>query len=147
VALTSPAEQSASSESAKAPPQLLSIAPYFFVRDLQKSAAYYSDQLGFVHGRFWGDPPNFCVTRREGLTVMLSSTEDPTKVRPNSKDGEAWDAYVSITDSESLFQEFKRRGAEIVYEPSVTFYSHREFAVRDPDGYILAFGQDLDPKG
>ncbi len=127
--------------------QLLSIAPYFYVRDVQKSAVYYSDKLGFVHDLFRGDPPYFCQTRRDGMTVMLALAEDPTKVRPNSKDGEAWDAYVTIADSESLFQELKERGAEIVYEPSVTFYGHREFAVRDPDGYIMAFAQDLGPKG
>ena len=128
------------------PAKLLRIAPYFFVRDVRRSAEWYRDTLGFAFDRFWGEPSNFCMVRRDGLTVMLCQAEDPTKIGPNAADGGAWDAYVWVADAESLFQEFSAKGAGVVYEPSVTFYNNREFAVKDLDGYVIAFGQDLDRK-
>jgi len=34
------------------------------------------------------------------------------------------------------------RGATFVYSPTVRPYGMREFAVRDPNGYVLGFGQE-----
>ena len=124
-------------------PQLLAVAPYFFVRDVRRSAEWYRDALGFTFDRFWGTEQNFCMVRRDGLTVMLCQTPDDAKISPNAADGEAWDAYVWVADAERLFGEFKAKAVDVVYEPSVTFYDNREFAVKDPDGYVLAFGQNL----
>jgi uncharacterized glyoxalase superfamily protein PhnB len=47
-----------------------------------------------------------------------------------------------VTDVEALFDELKGRGAAIVYTPVVQPYGMKEFAVRDPNGYVLGFGQE-----
>ena len=122
--------------------RLLGIAPYLFVRDVRASAAFYRDKLGFTDHRFWGDPPTLCMAKRDGLMIMLSQAEDPRKVSPNDGDGAAWDAYLWVSDVEAVFAELKGRGVTILYEPSVTLYEVKEFAIADPDGYVLAFGQD-----
>ena len=48
------------------------IAPYFIVDDVVTTANYYRDSLGFDYERFWGDPPRFCMVRRNGIIIMLS---------------------------------------------------------------------------
>ena len=124
--------------------QILGIAPYFFVRDVVKAAEYYRDALGFSYPRLWGEPPCFCMPQRDGVIVMLSETCDPI-IRPNAKarGDESWDAYVWVQDADALFAEVKPRGAIIAYEPCLQKeYGNREFAVRDLDGYLLAFGSD-----
>ena len=65
--------------------QLLAIAPYFLVRNVVNAAEYYRDALGFGYERFWGDPPCFCMPRRDGLIIMLSLTQDASIIRPNGK--------------------------------------------------------------
>lgn len=126
--------------------KLLGIAPYLYVRDVAAAAAFYRDKLGFESDRFYGQPPSLCMARRDGLTILLSQAEDPAKVRPNAADGAAWDAYVWVSDVEPLFQELRAKDVAIVYEPSVTFYDVKEFAISDPDGYVIAFGQDRSGK-
>jgi uncharacterized glyoxalase superfamily protein PhnB len=125
----------------------LAIAPLFFVADVAKAAAYYRDVLGFKFDKIWGDPPCFCMPHRDRLTVMLSEMQDKTRIRPNGADGCSWDAYVWVHDADALFAAFKASGARIVHEPEDrTYYGNREFAVRDLDGYIIAFAHDIAAK-
>ena len=144
---TPPTQSSATQPSIAGDTRLLGIAPYLFVRDVRASAAFYRDKLGFAEHRFWGDPPSLCMAKRDGLMIMLSQADDPAKVRPNDGDGAAWDAYVWASDVEAVFRELRSHGVQVVYEPSVTLYDVKEFAVADPDGYVLAFGQDWTGKG
>jgi uncharacterized glyoxalase superfamily protein PhnB len=133
------------SDSKSAPArQVLGIAPYFLVRDVVKAAEYYRDALGFRFDRYWGEPPCFCMPRRDGVTVMLSQVDDASIVRPNSKAREdSWDAYVWVKDADAIFAEVQKRGAIIAYGPCLQEeYGNREFGVRDLDGYLLAFGSD-----
>jgi uncharacterized glyoxalase superfamily protein PhnB len=125
--------------------QLFGIAPYFFVRDVVKAAVYYRDALGFTYPRFWGVPPAFCMPRRDGVTIMLSQTQDTSIIRPNAKarSDESWDAYIWVKDADALYAEVAQRGALIAYKPTLQEeYGNREFGVRDLDGYLLAFGSD-----
>jgi uncharacterized glyoxalase superfamily protein PhnB len=123
--------------------RLLGIAPYFLVRDVVAAAEYYRDALGFRVPRFFGDPPVFCMPERDGVIVMLSRTTDPSIVRPNARarGDDSWDAYLWVEDADALFAEVAARGARIAYPVCLQEeYGNREFAVRDLDGYLLAFG-------
>ena len=123
---------------------LLAVAPLFFVADVTKSAAYYRYVLGFGFDRIWGDPPCFCMPHRDGLTIMLQEPDDKTRIRPNGADGCSWDAYVWVRDADALFAAFQANGADIVHAPmDRAFYGNREFAVRDLDGYIIAFAHNI----
>lgn len=131
-------------------------APCFIVADIQKSADYYRDKLGYSYNMIWGG--GFCMPKRDGHTIMLKQVENSSDVRSNTSvvasrhthDGEEgehldyapWDAYVWCNDVESLFQEFKSNGAVIRYEPVIQeYYDMKEFAVEYLDGYLIAFGQ------
>lgn len=123
--------------------QFRGIAPFFFVRDVCKSAEYYRDVFGFEYELLWGEPPCFCMPMREGCVVMLSEVDEPALVRPNGVQTEAWDAYIWVEDADALFQELKGKGAQVKYEPiDRPYYDMREFAVQDLDGYVLAFGSE-----
>jgi len=126
-------------------PQIMMSAPYFHVVDVVKAAGYYRDVLGFVSERLWGEPPCFAIPRRDGFAVMLSQVCEAEQVVPNGKltgEMESWDAYFWVRDAEALFAEFTAKGAVVVYPPKIQqYYDMKEFAVRDLDGFVLAFGQ------
>jgi hypothetical protein len=86
------------------------------------------------------------MPRRDRFIVMLSQARAGTAASPNGEltgCPETWDAYFWILDADALFLELKGKGATIVYEPCIRdLYDMKEFAVRDLDGYVLAFGQD-----
>jgi hypothetical protein len=55
-------------------------------------------------------------------------------------------AFFWVRDAGELHAELRARGADIVYGPIVQeAYRMEEFAVRDRDGYVLGFGQALEP--
>jgi uncharacterized glyoxalase superfamily protein PhnB len=121
--------------------RLIGSAPYFMVRDLARALDYYCDVLGFARPPLFGNPPTFAMPKRDGFIVMLYQTESEAPVYTNKSQGGAWDAYFWVSDADGLYEEFRAKGAQIEYEPCVQEYEIKEFAVRDTDGHVLAFGQ------
>lgn len=123
---------------------LRTVAPVLLVRNVVASADYFRDRLGFTYDRFWNEPPDFCMVRRDGNTVMLSQAPRMHRVVPHWKvvDG-MWNAYFWVSDVDGLFEEFRSRGAIIDYEPDNKPYGVREFGVQDLDGHDIGFGQEM----
>jgi uncharacterized glyoxalase superfamily protein PhnB len=121
-------------------------APYFMVRNLQASLEFYHRALGFDMPDTWGDPPTFAMPSREGFTFMIKQAEPQVTITTSRDQGGFWDAYVWVNDADSLFVEFKENGATFDYEPCIQDeYDMKEFAVRDPDGHVIAFGSHHKP--
>lgn len=115
-------------------------APYFIVQDLHRSLGYYHTVLGFNKPKLWGDPPEFAMPSRDGFIFMLKQAGESISPNPNG-DGH-WDAYVWINDADAFYAHCKANEGIIEYDPCIQKeYDMKEFAVRDPDGYIIAFGQ------
>ncbi len=126
-------------------PTLIGSSPYFFIRDLAASLDYYCDVLGFRRPHLWGEPPTFAMPDRDGFIFMLKQVEDVSTITPNETRGGLWDAYVWVRNLRALFAEFEANGAEFAYELTHQHeYDNLEFAIRDPDGYVIAFGQDVE---
>ena len=124
--------------------KIVASAIVLLVADVQVSAAYYRDALGFEFDRFWGEPPGFCMTWRDKHCVMLSQVGNAGDIRPiSSVKTDIWDGYFWVDDADALYEEVVAKGAKIKHEPVVKFYGVKEFCVIDPDGYQMAFGQDL----
>ena len=122
--------------------RLTSSAPVLLVRDIVAAANYYRDALGFTFDRFWGEPPDFVILRRDGLHVMLDLAPVGVAIVPHWKvDPNMWNVYFWVDDVDALFAEFKQRGAKIDYELHDKPYDVREFGVQDLDGYDIGFGQ------
>ena len=125
-------------------PQLIGSAPVLLVADVVKAANYYRDQLGFVYDRFWGEPPNFCMVKRDGFIVMLAQACAGAQLLPHWKIvHQMWNAYFWCDDVEALHTEFVKRGAHIDYGLGIKPYGIKEFGIRDLDGHDIAFGQKI----
>ena len=126
--------------------KILSGAPVLLVRDVVVAADYFRDRLGFSHDRFWGEPPNFCMVRRDGHTVMLSQAPPEAELTPHWRVvGQMWDVYFWVDDVEAMYDELARRGATIDYHLGIKPYGVKEFGVQDADGHDIAFGEVLAP--
>jgi catechol 2,3-dioxygenase-like lactoylglutathione lyase family enzyme len=125
-------------------PQLLRSSPYFPVADVKRSAAYYERVFGFLSEYSAGDPPEFAIASRDGLSIMLRRVRAPDLIVPNEKQGGTWDAFFWVRDAKALHAELTANGAVVVYGPTVQLAYHMlEFAVRDPDGHVLGFGEPV----
>jgi catechol 2,3-dioxygenase-like lactoylglutathione lyase family enzyme len=124
-------------------PKLLRSAPYFPVADVRASAAHFERILGFTVEYFAGDPLQFAICSRDGLAIMLRRVAAPDLIRPVEAQGGTWDAFFWIDDAKGLHAELAARGAVIVYGPLIQPYHVLEFAIRDPDGHVLGFGEAI----
>jgi len=122
-------------------PDILRGAPYFPVPDVANIGGYYGDVLGFACEYSAGDPPEFAVWSRSGSAIMFRRVQDPGLICPNEKQGGTWDVFFWVNDVDALHREVEGKGATIVYAPVIQPYGMKEFAVRDPNGYVLGFGQ------
>ena len=124
--------------------QFLRIAPYFPVTDVDHLADYYERVLGFRREYAAGSPTQFAIVSRDGFGIMLRLVAHGARLSPNEDQGGTWDAFVWVRDVRALHAELKAKGAEVVYGPIIQVaYDMEEFAVRDPAGYVLGFGQTL----
>ncbi|HEU5180208.1 MAG TPA: VOC family protein [Candidatus Polarisedimenticolia bacterium] len=121
---------------------LVSINPFFIVKDLQTSIAYYVDHLGFKLD-FQGpdDDPYYARVSREGLGIMLKAITPEVLPCPNHTRHEwaRWDASIYTSDPDVLFGELSRRGAKFHKDLSFIDSGLWGFEVTDADGYVLAF--------
>ena len=125
-------------------PRLLRGAHYFPVADVRQSALHYQQIFGFKCEYSAGDPPYFAICSRDGLSIMLRKVAEPQLIRPVELQGGTWDAFFWVDDAEALHAELAGRDAVVVYGPILQeAYNVLEFAVRDPDGHVLGFGQQM----
>ena len=127
--------------------RLRHVAPLFYVRDVVAATEYYVRALGFAQPPYWGDPPAFAMPERDGVVIMLKQAQRGDPICSNNPEraacGGPWDAYVWVDDARALHAEMVAAGAEVAYGPSLQQeYGNWEFAVRDRDGYLIAFGSD-----
>ena len=111
------------------------VTPRLPVADLRRSLAFYRDVLGFDVDVLWGegDDPTFAIVARDGAGIGLFSGE---RAGPDQR-GYA-ELYIEVTDALAIHRELAER-VPIAWGPEVYSYGRREFAVLDPDGYMVIF--------
>jgi catechol 2,3-dioxygenase-like lactoylglutathione lyase family enzyme len=117
-------------------------ATVLLVDDVATALDYYRDKLGF-EGHAWEvNPTHYGYASRGDCYVHFACFADAGP-RPNSETvpPDMFDLYIYVDDVEALHAELLERGADILNGPVTTAYGMREFRVRDPEGYVLAFGK------
>jgi catechol 2,3-dioxygenase-like lactoylglutathione lyase family enzyme len=121
---------------------LVSISPFFIVKDLQASITFYRERLGFQLD-FQGpeDDVYYAGVSRDGVGIMLKTILPDVLPCPNHTrhPWARWDAYIYTLDPDTLFAEFRQRGVSFVKELSFIDDGLWGFEITDADGYVLAF--------
>jgi len=120
--------------------KLENIHPVLAVTDIDDTIRFYRDVLGFE-----------CANRTDGWAVLCKDNVEvmvsvPNAHEPFDKPTLTGSIYFNTSDVDGLWQQIKDK-ANIVYPIENFFYGMREFAIRDNNGYILQFGQEIsDPE-
>ncbi|HKF06987.1 MAG TPA: VOC family protein [Candidatus Sulfotelmatobacter sp.] len=116
--------------------KLTRLAPILWTKDLPASIDFYCEMLGFA-----------CVGRSEGWACLQKDDVELMLSLPNAH--EPFDRiqftgsfYFRPDDVQALWKQLKDT-ATIVYPLEDFDYGMREFAIRDNNGYILQFGQEI----
>lgn len=111
------------------------------VPDLERSARYYRDVLGFSIHEI-GDPGWRAFTR-DACRIMAGECPDAL---PAAELGDhSYFGYLVVDDAAAYHDAVARRGADIIKPLRDEPWGMREFAVCTVDGHRLMIGQDLEP--
>lgn len=114
--------------------------PSLLVTDLAATLAFY-ERLGFaVRGRSDHDGGQWAEVRRGGATLQFF-TEAPEGL-PTSP-VMSGTLYFRAEDVDALAGEWRGKVA-FAWGPEVMDYGMREVAVRDPNGYLIAFTEPVE---
>lgn len=119
-----------------------SISPFFIVRDVSATIAFYESRLGFKTSfRQPQDKPFFAIVERDGAMIFLKSGEAAPQPNATRDPEMRWDAYCFTPDPDALAAEFAERDAPFSRPLNDTTDGLRGFEITDPDGYVLFFGR------
>ena len=110
------------------------------VSDVVASEAFYREKLGFSPGRFYGEPPTFCLMSRDRVRVYLDKTRTTPRSTPLNQ---YWALYIYVDDVDAMAAEIAARGVPFDRDIEDQDYGCRDFDVRDPDGHLIGIGQTL----
>lgn len=127
------------------PATLLRVAPVILVRDIFAAVEFWREKVGLVCDRVWGEPPNFAMPTRDGVTIMLAQIGPGTELpMPNWRVVDKTNqAYIWVDDARAMYAEIQERGAPIDYTIYDTPWGTREFGIQDLDDHDITFGQVL----
>jgi len=114
------------------PAQFIQGAPVLHVSDVEATARYYRDVLGFTWD--FGDEQYSVVWRDNSAVHFVKDAHAPTGVH----------LFQWVRDVDAYHDEISRRGAQIASTPTNQPYGIREMAVRDINGVGVVFGQEIE---
>lgn len=110
------------------------VAVVFHVSELETAVKYYQDILGFKEAFRYGQTAG---VEYGPVIIHLSGPG----IGVNKRMVGQGHIYIFCDEVDEYFQDIFRKGALLIIGPDDRGYGMRDFAIRDPDGNILAFGK------
>jgi len=125
-----------------------SFSPNLLTDKMEESIAFYEKVMGFEKIKFVPEEgvPVWVMLERDGQSIMLQSRESMSEEIPgftDMKNGGSLLFYYKITEIDAFYLKCKEAGVEIVKEPYTTFYQAKEFVLREPNGFLIVFAEDV----
>jgi catechol 2,3-dioxygenase-like lactoylglutathione lyase family enzyme len=123
------------------------IIPNLMVADMEKSLVFYRDVLGFTVAETVPDKPPFVFAwmKRGDAELFLNQHTPPQPGQPDPFSGRqiggTLSLYLPLQGIDELLKTLEARGVKIAIPIHKEFYGMREFAVYDPDGYLIIFAE------
>ncbi len=119
-----------------------SIAPTFLIPDVGATGEWYRTYLDFKADFFPKSPPYVPACAATGVEIMLLKLEGYRKPEISCPGG-CWDAYIRMSGLREFYEQVRAKiavSSELTRRP----YGDSEFEVRDPNSYVLVFGEIID---
>jgi uncharacterized glyoxalase superfamily protein PhnB len=127
--------------------KFISITPNLMVKKVSKSIEFYRNKLGFHVAMSVPDDGESCVWAMMecGQVVIMLQDSKTLKAEYDVLDANAdkktLSLFIKIEDLDEYFEKIASH-VDVLKEPSITPYGMKEFAIIDPDGYVLTFAEE-----
>lgn len=112
------------------------------VPDLERSAAFYRDVLGFAVTKIGDDGWRMFV--RENCKIMAGECPDATP--PRDLGDHSYFAYLVVDDVDAYYRRVQESSTEVVKPPRDEPWGMREFGLRTVDGHRIMLAGRIGPK-
>jgi len=114
--------------------------PRLPIADARQSLDFYTQMLGFTVACLWPEVrPTFLIVRRGGVRLAFDVAGSGAANAAESSTG----FYIEVEDARAVHESIRER-VRVEWGPEVYHYGRREFAIRDPDGYMIIFSVRTD---
>ena len=125
------------------------VTPNLVVANMEKSLAFYRDTLGFSVSQTVPDkaPFIFAWMKRDDADIFLNANLPPQPGEPDlyagkTVGGGTLSLYLVMEGIDALYASVQQQKVPIVIAMHKQFYGMKEFAVHDPDRYLLIFAEE-----
>ncbi|MCY3601741.1 MAG: VOC family protein [Chloroflexi bacterium] len=125
--------------------RLTAAYPQLFTGNMERTAEFYREQLGFEVRFLFGDPPVYAQFSRDAVRLNMRLVQAPVLDREAAERGELLAAYLEVEDVEGLYQEYVGRDVDFRRPLETKPWGLTGFIVRDPDGNLLNFSEPAGP--
>lgn len=127
--------------------------PEFDVKNLEQSLHFYVDLLGFKI-EYTRDEDLFAFISFENVQIMLQEISGDSKWETGALEypfGRGINFQIDMIDIDKIYNKLKENHYEIFVEMEEHWYRKgdelmgcKEFLVKDPNGYLLRFSEDIE---
>jgi uncharacterized glyoxalase superfamily protein PhnB len=115
-------------------PRFQSLVPMLQTQDMDRTVAWYQTVLGFKQTGAKAD--GWCCLSRDGVSIMFMNNAHLGE--PHATETQ----YFTVDDVDALWDGIKGH-CRAEWGPENFSYGLREFAIKDPNGYLLSFGSPI----
>lgn len=121
---------------------------FLYVDDVLRSVEFYNEIVGAevaqVHAEQEGGPISLAILRLGGFSLMLHPQEPHAEEFDGQRVGLGLHLQLRVDDVDAFYQHCMDQGAflSVSGEPIDQEWGWREFALKDPDGYVWSIYQD-----
>jgi catechol 2,3-dioxygenase-like lactoylglutathione lyase family enzyme len=113
--------------------RMTSLVPMLQTHDMARTRQWYEEVLGFRCVSA-GDDDGWCRLERDAVAIMFMRNDHLGAPHATATQ------YIYVDDVLSLWNGVKQ-SCTAEWGPEKMSYGLTEFAIRDPNGYLLSFGQ------
>ena len=127
------------------PLQATKLTPNLIVSSVERSLAFYTEVLGFARGITVPEesPLVFALVTSGSVEIFLNDKSTVAKESPQFAGlsiGGGNTMFIEVEEIDPLHERLKPT-VKIVMPIVTQWYGMREFAITDPDGYVITFAQ------
>jgi lactoylglutathione lyase len=128
-------------------PHIRKLTPNLIVSNVESSLAFYEGVLGFTRGMTVPDNSPYVFASVTGGPVEIFFNDEAAVARESQQlagkgRGGGNTMFIEIEDIDSYHEQIRNR-VRIVLPLVTQWYGMREFAIEDPDGYVITFAQPV----
>ena len=127
-------------------PQFTKLTPNLVVANVERSLAFYADTLGFSRGLTVPEAPPFVFGSVTGGAVEIFFNDAAAAIKEypafaGRPIGATGTLFIEMEGGVDALHDRLKPSVKIVMPLVTQFYGMREFAIEDPDGYVITFAE------